>query len=361
MLLDRLNFIENKYDELSVKISDPSIMANQNEWRKLCKEHADLEIIVNKYREYKSATEDLEVNKEMLGSESDKEMKEMIQEEIRELAEREETLANEIQILLLPKDPNDDKNVFVEIRGGAGGEEAALFAYNLFRMYTRYAETQRWKVELMSVNETDIGGFKEVVFMIKGDGAYSKLKYESGVHRVQRVPDTESSGRIHTSTATVAVLPEVDDVEVEINEKDLRIDVYRSSGNGGQSVNTTDSAVRITHMPSGLVVACQDEKSQLKNKEKAMKILRSRLFEIAEAERSAGIAEDRKSQVGTGDRSERIRTYNYPQGRITDHRIGLTLYKLDTFMDGDLTEMINSLITADQAEKMKLMGNNDSY
>lgn len=361
MLLDRLNFIENKYDELSVKISDPSIMANQNEWRKLCKEHADLEIIVNKYREYKSATEDLEVNKEMLGSESDKEMKEMIQEEIRELTEREENLANEIQILLLPKDPNDDKNVFVEIRGGAGGEEAALFAYNLFRMYTRYAETQRWKVELMSVNETDIGGFKEVVFMIKGDGAYSKLKYESGVHRVQRVPDTESSGRIHTSTATVAVLPEVDDVEVEINEKDLRVDVYRSSGNGGQSVNTTDSAVRITHMPSGLVVACQDEKSQLKNKEKAMKILRSRLFEIAEAERSAGIAEDRKSQVGTGDRSERIRTYNYPQGRITDHRIGLTLYKLDTFMDGDLTEMINSLITADQAEKMKLMGNNDSY
>ncbi|WP_286909098.1 peptide chain release factor 1 [Clostridium sp. UBA1652] len=361
MLLDRLNFIENKYDELSVKISDPSIMANQNEWRKLCKEHADLEIIVNKYREYKTATEDLEVNKEMLGSESDKEMKEMIQEEIRELTEREEILANEIQILLLPKDPNDDKNVFVEIRGGAGGEEAALFAYNLFRMYTRYAETQRWKVELMSVNETDIGGFKEVVFMIKGDGAYSKLKYESGVHRVQRVPDTESSGRIHTSTATVAVLPEVDDVEVEINEKDLRIDVYRSSGNGGQSVNTTDSAVRITHIPSGLVVACQDEKSQLKNKEKAMKILRSRLFEIAEAERTAGIAEDRKSQVGTGDRSERIRTYNYPQGRITDHRIGLTLYKLDTFMDGDLTEMINSLITADQAEKMKLMGNNDSY
>ncbi len=361
MLLDRLNFIENKYDELSVKISDPSIMANQNEWRKLCKEHADLEIIVNKYREYKAATEDLEVNKEMLGSENDKEMKEMIQEEIRELTEREEILANEIQILLLPKDPNDDKNVFVEIRGGAGGEEAALFGYNLFRMYTRYAETQRWKVELMSVNETDIGGFKEVVFMIKGDGAYSKLKYESGVHRVQRVPDTESSGRIHTSTATVAVLPEVDDVEVEINEKDLRIDVYRSSGNGGQSVNTTDSAVRITHIPSGLVVACQDEKSQLKNKEKAMKILRSRLFEIAEAERTAGIAEDRKSQVGTGDRSERIRTYNYPQGRITDHRIGLTLYKLDAFMDGDLTEMINSLITADQAEKMKLMGNNDSY
>lgn len=360
MLLDRLNFIENKYDELSVKISDPSIMANQNEWRKLCKEHADLEIIVNKYREYKNVTEELEANKEMLNSESDREMKDMIQEELKSLTEQEETLANEIQILLLPKDPNDDKNVFVEIRGGAGGEEAALFGYNLFRMYTRYAETQRWKVELMSVNETDIGGFKEVVFMIKGDGAYSKLKYESGVHRVQRVPDTESSGRIHTSTATVAVLPEVDDVEVDINEKDLRIDVYRSSGNGGQSVNTTDSAVRITHMPSGLVVACQDEKSQLKNKEKAMKILRSRLFEIAEAERRAGIAEDRKSQVGTGDRSERIRTYNYPQGRITDHRIGLTLYKLETFMGGDLNEMINSLITADQAEKMKSMGNSEN-
>lgn len=359
MLLDRLNFIENKYDELSVKISDPSIMANQNEWRKLCKEHADLEIIVNKYKEYKGVTEDLAANKEMLGEESDKEMKDMIMEDIKDLTEREEVLESEIQILLLPKDPNDDKNVFVEIRGGAGGDEAALFGYNLFRMYTRYAETQRWKVELMSVNETDIGGFKEVVFMIKGDGAYSKLKYESGVHRVQRVPDTESSGRIHTSTATVAVLPEVDDVEIEVNEKDLRIDVYRSSGNGGQSVNTTDSAVRITHMPSGLVVACQDEKSQLKNKEKAMKILRSRLYEAAEAERSAGIAEDRKSQVGTGDRSERIRTYNYPQGRITDHRIGLTLYKLETFLGGDLNEMINSLITADQAEKMKLMGNNN--
>lgn len=247
----------------------------------------------------------------------------------------------------------------MEIRGGAGGEEAALFAYNLFRMYTRYAESQRWKVELMSVNETDIGGFKEVVFMIKGDGAYSKLKYESGVHRVQRVPDTESSGRIHTSTATVAVLPEVDDVEIEVNEKDLRIDVFRASGNGGQCVNTTDSAVRITHLPSGLVVSCQDEKSQLKNKEKAMKILRARLFEQAEAERLAGIAEDRKNQVGTGDRSERIRTYNYPQGRVTDHRIGLTLYKLETFMNGDITEMISALITEDQTKKMKAMGNTE--
>ena len=296
----------------------------------------------------------------MLEEETDKEMKEMLAEEISSLKEQEEELEKKIQILLLPKDPNDDKNVFVEIRGGAGGDEAALFAANLFRMYTRYAESQRWSVEMMSSNENDLGGFKEVVFMIKGNGAYSKLKYESGVHRVQRVPDTESSGRIHTSTATVAVLPEVDDVEIEINDKDLRIDVYRSSGNGGQCVNTTDSAVRITHIPTGTVVACQDEKSQLKNKEKAMKVLRARLYEVAEAERLAGIAEDRKSQVGTGDRSERIRTYNYPQGRVTDHRIGLTLYKLDTFMNGDIEEVINALITADQAEKMQAMGNTDS-
>ena len=296
----------------------------------------------------------------MLEEETDKEMREMLSEEISLLKEQEEELENKIQILLLPKDPNDDKNVFVEIRGGAGGDEAALFAANLFRMYTRYAEAQRWSVELMSSNENDLGGFKEVVFMIKGNGAYSKLKYESGVHRVQRVPDTESSGRIHTSTATVAVLPEVDDVEIEINDKDLRIDVYRSSGNGGQCVNTTDSAVRITHIPTGTVVACQDEKSQLKNKEKAMKVLRARLYEVAEAERLAGIAEDRKSQVGTGDRSERIRTYNYPQGRVTDHRIGLTLYKLDSFMNGDIEEVINALITADQAEKMQAMGNTDS-
>ena len=359
MLLDKLAFIENKYDELSVKISDPSIMANQNEWRKLCKEHAELEIIVNAYRNYKQVTEDLEANKEMLAEENDKEMREMLQEEISDLTAREEELEREIQILLLPKDPNDDKNVFVEIRGGAGGDEAALFAANLFRMYTRYAENNRWTVELMSANETDIGGFKEVVFMIKGNGAYSKLKYESGVHRVQRVPDTESSGRIHTSTATVAVLPEVDAVEIEINEKDLKIDVFRASGNGGQCVNTTDSAVRMTHLPTGLVVSCQDEKSQLKNKEKALKILRARLYEQAEAERNAGIAEDRKSQVGTGDRSERIRTYNYPQGRVTDHRIGLTLYKLEAFLNGDIDEVVNALITADQAEKMKQMGNTD--
>jgi len=358
-MLDRLHFLENKYDELSNKISDPTVMANQKEWQKLCKEHADLEIIVTKYREYKNAEEALESNKEMLNEESDRDMREMIQEEIKSLTEDCETFKEELRILLLPKDPNDDKNVFIEIRGGAGGDEAALFAANLFRMYTRYAERNRWRVEVMSANETDIGGFKEVVFMVKGDRAYSKLKYESGVNRVQRVPDTESSGRIHTSTATVAVLPEVDDVELEIGANDIRVDVFRASGNGGQCVNTTDSAVRLTHLPTGLVVSCQDEKSQLKNKEKAMKILKARLFEAAEAERLAGIAEDRKSQVGTGDRSERIRTYNYPQGRVTDHRIGVTLYKLETFLDGDIDEMLNALITTDQAEKMKAMGNSN--
>jgi len=357
MLLDKLAFTENKYDELTIKISDPSIMSNQNEWRRLCKEHSELEILVNVYREYKKVIDDLKANKEMLAEENDREMKDMLQEEISELSKRQTDLEEEIQILLLPKDPNDDKNVFVEIRGGAGGEEAALFSTNLFRMYSRYAENNRWSVEIMSLNETDLGGFKEVVFMIKGNGAYSKLKYESGVHRVQRVPDTESSGRIHTSTATVAVLPEVDDVEIQVDEKDLKIDVFRASGNGGQCVNTTDSAVRMTHLPTGLVVSCQDEKSQLKNKEKALKILRARLFEQAQAERSAGIAEDRRSQVGTGDRSERIRTYNYPQGRVTDHRIGLTLYKLESYLNGDIDEVINSLITADQSEKMKRMGN----
>ncbi|GAA0125896.1 MULTISPECIES: peptide chain release factor 1 [Clostridium] len=357
-MLERLEFIENKYDELSNKISDPSVMANQKEWQKLCKEHSDMEIMVAKYREYKNALSSLEENKAMLVEESDKEMKDMIQEDIKSLNEIIESSQEELRILLLPKDPNDDKNVFIEIRGGAGGDEAALFAANLFRMYTRYAERNRWKVEVMSANETDIGGFKEVVFMVKGDKAYSKLKYEIGVHRVQRVPDTESSGRIHTSTATIAVLPEVDDVDIEINANDLKIDVFRASGNGGQCVNTTDSAVRMTHLPTGLVVSCQDEKSQLKNKEKALKILRARLYEQAEAERSAGIAEDRRSQVGTGDRSERIRTYNYPQGRVTDHRIGVTLYKLESFLDGDIDEMLNALITADQAEKMKSMGNN---
>ena len=336
-MLERLDFIENKFEELSVKIADPVVMKDQREWRKLCKEQSDLEIVVEKYKEYKKLNKDLE--------------------EIKSLTEKLEATQEELRLLLLPKDPNDDKNVFVEIRGGAGGEEAALFAANLTRMYTRYAERKSWNVETISLNATDIGGFKEIVFMVKGKGAYSRLKYESGTHRVQRVPDTESSGRIHTSTATVAVLPEVDDVDIEISPNDLRIDVFRASGHGGQCVNTTDSAVRITHLPTGLVVSCQDEKSQLKNKEKAMKVLKSRLFEIAEKERNDSIAEDRRSQVGTGDRSERIRTYNFPQGRVTDHRIGLTLYKLDSFLDGDIDEVIDALITADQAKKMESMGN----
>ena len=355
-MLRKLDFIENKYEELSIKISDPSVMANQKEWQRLCKEHAELELLVMKYREYRKAEKELKSSKEMLVEESDRDMKDMIQEEIKALNETLESTYQDLRILLLPTDPNDERNVFIEIRGGAGGEEAALFSANLFRMYTRYAERKGWKTEIMSINETDIGGMKEVVFMLKGAGAYSKLKYESGVHRVQRVPDTESSGRIHTSTATVAVLPEVDDVELVINQNDIRIDVFRASGHGGQCVNTTDSAVRITHLPSGLVVSCQDEKSQLKNKEKAMKVLKSRLFDIMQAERSAGIAEDRKSQVGTGDRSERIRTYNYPQGRVSEHRIGLTLYRLDSFLDGDIDEVIDALIAADQAEKMKAMG-----
>lgn len=355
-MLQRLDFLEQKYEELSIKISDPEVMSNQKEWQKLCKDHSELEVITLKYREYKKVLDDIEYSKEMLDDEEDKEFRELAQEEIKELQNNKITIENELKILLLPKDPNDEKNVFVEIRAGTGGDEAALFAANLFRMYSKYVENKRWKIEMISVNDTDIGGFKEVVFMIKGSGAYSKLKYESGVHRVQRVPDTEASGRIHTSAATVAVLPEVDDVDVEINQNDLRIDVFRSSGNGGQSVNTTDSAVRITHIPSGIVISCQDEKSQLKNKEKAMKLLRARLFEIAEQDRLKLIAEDRKSQVGSGDRSERIRTYNYPQGRVTDHRIGLTIYKLDSFMDGYIDEIIEGLITEDQSEKMKQMG-----
>lgn len=359
-MLERLNFVEGKYEELTLRISDPSVMANQAEWQRLVKEHSELQNVVTMYREYKHLEQELAMNLDMLEIEDDQEMREMIQEEVKSNREGMLKIESDLQIMLLPKDPNDDKNVFVEIRGGAGGDEAALFSYNLFRMYSKYAESRRWKVEVMSLNETDIGGYKEVVFLLKGQGAYSQLKYESGVHRVQRVPDTESSGRVHTSTATVAVLPEVDEVDVQIDPNDLRIDVYRSSGNGGQSVNTTDSAVRVTHIPSGLVVAVQDEKSQLKNKDKAISILRSRLFERAEQERAKGIADERKSQVGTGDRSERIRTYNYPQGRVTDHRINLTLYKLDTFMNGDIEEMISALINYDQAEKLKAMGERDN-
>lgn len=353
-MLDKLAFLEEKYMDLSKKISDPDVISNQSLWTKLVKEHADLEPIVEKYKAFRQSEESLLGAKEILHDKSaDEELREMAKMEIDEMEEQIEQYKEELTILLLPKDPNDDKNVIVEIRAGAGGDEAGLFAAVLFRMYTRYAESRGWKIGMMSHNETGVGGYKEVIFMIKGKGAYSKLKFESGVHRVQRIPTTESGGRIHTSTATVAVLPEVDDVEFEIKQSDLRIDVFRSSGAGGQSVNTTDSAVRVTHVPTGMVVSCQDEKSQLSNKEKAITILKARLLDKLIQDQNAEIAEDRKSQVGTGDRSERIRTYNYPQGRITDHRINVTLYKLDSFLEGEIEEMIDALITSDQAEKLK--------
>ena len=304
------------------------------------------------YKEYKKAKSDLEGAKEML-EEGDEEMRELAKMEISELEEKIEAQEEELKVLLLPKDPNDEKNVILEIRAGTGGDEAALFGADLLRMYTRYAERNRWKTELMDINETGIGGIKEAVVLIKGKGAYSRLKYESGAHRVQRVPETESSGRVHTSAATVAVLPEVDDVEIELNPNDVRVDVYRASGNGGQCVNTTDSAVRLTHEPTGLVVTCQDEKSQIKNKEKAFKVLKARLYDLEMQKQQDEIAGQRKSQVGSGDRSERIRTYNFPQGRVSDHRIGLTIYKLDAFLDGDIDEIVDALITSDQAEKMK--------
>ncbi|WP_099190067.1 peptide chain release factor 1 [Tepidibacter mesophilus] len=356
-MFDKVEIIEDKYKDLTQKIGDPEVINRQSEWQKYIKEHAEIEPIVMKYREYKEAIAGIEESKQILQEESDEELRELAKMELSDLEDNLPNIQDELKLLLVPKDPNDEKDVIVEIRGGAGGDEAALFAGTLFRMYCRYAETRRWKVELMSSNETGVGGYKEVSFSIKGKGAYSRLKYESGVHRVQRIPATESGGRIHTSTATVAVLPEVDDVEVDINPNDLRIDVFRSSGNGGQSVNTTDSAVRITHLPTGEVVSCQDGKSQLKNKEKALKVLKARLFDKAQAEQHKEIAAERKSQVGTGDRSERIRTYNFPQGRITDHRINLTLYKLDSFIEGDLNEMIDSLITVDQSEKLKAVNN----
>jgi len=353
-MFDKLSFIENQFEELAQKISDPAVIADQDTWRKLCKEHSDLTPIVDKYREYKTNKETIDDAKMLMDDpETDKEFKEMLVEETKQAKENITRIEEELKVLLLPKDPNDDKNVMVEIRGGAGGDEAALFAGDLFRMYSMYADSQRWKTEVLNLSEIGIGGIKEVTFMIEGAGAYSRLKFESGVHRVQRVPETESSGRIHTSTVTVAVLPEVDDVEVEINPEDLQIDTYRSSGAGGQHVNKTESAIRITHIPTGIVVACQDERSQHKNREAAMKMLRSRLYDMMEQERNASIAADRKSQVGTGDRSERIRTYNFPQGRMTDHRIGLTLYKLEQIMNGDLDEIIDALITTDQSEKLK--------
>ena len=352
-MFDKLDFITEKYKEMALKVSDPEVINNQPLWQKYIKEMGEMEPVVKKYEEYRKAKNDLADAKEIVENESDEELRDLAKMEVSELEESIEKLEDELKVLLLPKDPNDEKNVILEIRAGTGGDEAALFGADLLRMYTRYAERHRWKTELMDLNDTGIGGVKEAVLLVKGKGSYSRLKYESGVHRVQRVPETEASGRIHTSAATVAVLPEVDDVEVDLDPNDVRVDVYRASGNGGQCVNTTDSAVRLTHIPTGLVVTCQDEKSQIKNKEKAFKVLRSRLYDLKVQEQNKEISEARKSQVGSGDRSERIRTYNFPQGRVSEHRIGLTLYRLDSILDGDLDEIIDALITHDQAEKMK--------
>ncbi len=353
-MFDKLDFISDKYDELSKKVSDPDIIANQEIWQKHAKEMGEIEPIVKKYKEYKKVKTDIQGAKEMLSeSSTDEELREMAKEELSELESMVEPLENDLKKLLLPKDPNDEKNVILEIRAGTGGEEAALFGADLLRMYNMYAEKRGWKTEIIELNETGLDGIKEAVMLIKGKGAYSRLKYESGAHRVQRVPRTESSGRIHTSAATVAVLPEIDDVEIDIDPNDVRVDVYRASGNGGQCVNTTDSAVRLTHEPTGLVVTCQDEKSQIKNKDKAFKVLKSRLYDLEMQKQQQERADQRKSQVGSGDRSERIRTYNFPQGRVSDHRTGQTLYKLDSFLNGDLDEIIDGLITQDQAEKMK--------
>ena len=352
-MFDKLDFILEKYEELSKKVSDPDVIADQPVWQKHIKEMGEMEPIVKKYREYKSAKEGIDEAKEILEMEDDAELKEMAKMELAELEEGIVHIEDELKVLLLPKDPNDEKNVILEVRAGTGGDEAALFGQDLLRMYLRYTERNHWKAEVLEINDTGIGGIKEAVVLIKGKGAYSRLKYESGTHRVQRVPETESSGRIHTSAATVAVLPEVDDVDVEVNPNDVRVDVYRASGNGGQCVNTTDSAVRLTHEPTGLVVTCQDEKSQIKNKEKAFKVLRARLYDLMMQKQNEEISAERKSQVGSGDRSERIRTYNFPQGRVTDHRIGLTLYKLENILDGEIDEIIDAMTTHEQAEKMK--------
>lgn len=350
-MFNKLKGVEERYEELTAEISKPEVIADQNTWKKLMKERADMEDIVNKYREYKQVRTDIDSAKELL---NDKELHELAQMELVTGEEKLRVIEEELKVLLLPKDPNDDKNVIVEIRGGAGGEEAALFAGTLFRMYSRYAERKRWKVEILNDNPTGLGGYKEVSFMISGKGAYSKLKFESGVHRVQRVPETETNGRIHTSTVTVAVLPELEEVDIEINPADLKIDTYRSSGAGGQHVNKTESAIRITHIPTGIVVACQEERSQIQNRERAMTMLRAKLFEQQEEERMKKMANDRKMQVGTGDRSEKIRTYNYPQGRVTDHRINYSVFQLENFTDGDLDEMIDALITADRAIKLSV-------
>ena len=353
-MFENLSVFENRYEELNMKLYDPAVAADRNLYRDLMKEHKEIEPIVEKYRALKKAEASLEDAEAILNdSEADKELRQMASDEMSAAKSDIESISEELKILLLPRDPNDDRSVIVEIRGGAGGEEAALFAYNLYRMYNKYAEKRGWKTEIVSLNETELGGFKEVSFTIDGDGAYSRLKFESGVHRVQRVPETETQGRIHTSTATVAVLPEADEVELEIDPKDLKIDTFRSSGAGGQHINKTSSAIRVTHLPTGTVVECQDERSQYKNKDKALRVLRARLLDAKVAAQNAEIAANRKSQVGTGDRSERIRTYNYPQLRVTDHRIGLTIYRLFDVLNGDLDEIIDALIAADRAEKLK--------
>ena len=352
-MFDKLEDLLVRFEEVLNELGEPGVTDNQERFQKLMKEQSELQPIVDAYKEYKDNKETIQDSLSMLEEEKDEEMREMLKEELSDAKKRVEELEKELKILLLPKDPNDSKNVIVEIRAGAGGDEAALFAAEIYRMYVKYAESRRWKTEMMSLNENGIGGFKEVTFMINGKGAYSRLKYESGVHRVQRVPETETQGRVHTSTATVAVLAEVDDVEIEINPSDLQIDTYRASGAGGQHVNKTESAIRITHLPTGVIVECQDERSQLKNKDKAMKILRSRLYEAKQKEQDAQLAEERRSQVGPGDRSERIRTYNFPQNRVTDHRIGLTLQKLDTILAGKMDEVIDALVLYDQTQKLE--------
>lgn len=349
-MFQKLEAVEKRYEELNKLISDPEVISRQNEWKNLMKEHSDLVDIVEKYREYKKVKEAMDEAKEML---SDRDLKELAEMQIEECKDKLPVLEEELKILLIPKDKDDDRNIICEIRGGAGGEEAALFAGTLFRMYSMYAERKHWKLEVLNENETELGGFKEISFMITGKGAYSRFKFESGVHRVQRVPDTESSGRIHTSTATVAVLPVVEDVEIEINPADVRMEVFRASGAGGQHVNKTSSAVRLIHEPTGIVAECQTERSQVQNREYAMRLLKSRIYEVEKRKQDEELANERKSQVGAGDRSEKIRTYNYPQGRITDHRIGLSIYQMENFLNGDLDEVIDSLIAYDRAEKLK--------
>ena len=351
-MFDKLEDLLIRLEEILSELNEPGVANDPARFQKLMKEQSELQPIVDAYKEYKDCQQTVEESLSMLDEESDEEMREMLKEELAEAKKRIEELEHELKILLLPKDPNDSKNVIVEIRAGAGGDEAALFAAEIYRMYVKYAETQRWKTEMLSLNENGLGGFKEVTFMINGNGAYSRLKYESGVHRVQRVPETESGGRIHTSTITVAIMPEAEEIDFELDMNDCKFDVFRASGNGGQCVNTTDSAVRLTHIPTGIVISCQDEKSQLKNRDKAIKVLRSRLYDLELQKRHDAEAEARRSQVGTGDRSEKIRTYNFPQGRVTDHRIKLTLHRLDSILNGDLSEVIDSLIAADQAAKL---------